>query len=172
MRRCKYRNTLDELREALDTGDMNANWYFDEQGIRHTPIVMYARNGKADHVKLLIERGADVNRNVYACNETALHSAVWYNHVDVVRVLLEAGTNVNPVNGDGFTPLDYVCDTKGEIAKMLRERGGLRTETFEGGTRKFVQKKEEEEMKREVEVHIPNAQIVNKKEEGICSFLF
>ena len=42
-------------------------------------------------VKELIEHGADVNAQDYDDNKTALHLAVKYNRIDVIKLLIENG---------------------------------------------------------------------------------
>jgi ankyrin repeat protein len=60
---------------------------------------------------LLIERGADVNAKTNG-GWTPLHSAAFYGHVEVVRLLLEHGADPNIKNIWGQTAID-----------LARERG-------------------------------------------------
>ncbi|MEW6298901.1 MAG: ankyrin repeat domain-containing protein [Thermodesulfobacteriota bacterium] len=61
----------------------------------HTALIVAARQGYADTVRLLIERGADVNaQDKYGT--TALQWAEKNGHKDVVRLLKEAGARGTP----------------------------------------------------------------------------
>src|SRR5207245_9851476 len=60
--------------------------------------------GHADLVKVLLDRGTDVNaRN--ASGSTPLHDAALKGQTEVVRVLLEHGADVKAKNADGAMPL-------------------------------------------------------------------
>ena len=58
-----------------------------------------------DVVKILVERGADMNK---ADNNgaTPLLIASQKGHVDVVKILVERGADINKATNDGYTPLD------------------------------------------------------------------
>lgn len=80
-----------------------------------------------DIIKLLIEKGADVN----AKNESGLYPlhflcSTYYKNiddlVDVINLLIEKGADINAVNNeDGSTPLHYLCQFYG----ILKDRDGL-----------------------------------------------
>ena len=54
---------------------------------------------------------------------TALHYATISDEIDVVRLLLKEGADVNAVNVHGSAPLDHAHTyTRHEIATMLRAR--------------------------------------------------
>ena len=56
--------------------------------------------------------------------ETALHLASYWGDSEIVKMLIEAGADVNAVNKDGETAL-YWASLKGhqEIIKILKEAG-------------------------------------------------
>jgi ankyrin repeat protein len=60
-----------------------------------TPLMLAARAGKADAVKLLLSRDAQVNHTETRRKQTALMWAVAENHADVVKLLLKAGADTN-----------------------------------------------------------------------------
>jgi ankyrin repeat protein len=66
------------------------------------------RTGSLDAVRLLIERGADINAKEGTRGQTALMWAVLEDHPDVARLLIEKGADVNAqtavVIPDGVTP--------------------------------------------------------------------
>jgi ankyrin repeat protein len=60
-----------------------------------TALMTTVRTGKLDAVKLLLDRGADVNAKESVRGQTALMWAVLENHPDVVKLLLARGADVN-----------------------------------------------------------------------------
>jgi ankyrin repeat protein len=85
-------------------------------------------------VKLLVERGADVNE-VDANGETAMHGAAYRGHNSVVQYLADKGATLNVPNRIGWTPLiiaDGVLyaeflkvhrDTAALLRQLLKEHG-------------------------------------------------
>jgi uncharacterized protein len=85
-------------------------------------------------VKLLVERGADVNE-VDANGETALHGAAYRGHNSVVQYLADRGAALDVKNRVGWTPLtiaDGVLyaeffkqhrDTATLLRRLMKERG-------------------------------------------------
>ncbi len=60
--------------------------------------------GQVDAARLLLDKGADVNRADYH-GSTPLHLACAAGHLDVARLLLEKGAEVDRATKDGATPL-------------------------------------------------------------------
>ena len=60
--------------------------------------------GRTDILKLLIEKGADLNVQTN-CGKTALHFSVSNQFTDCSRLLIEAGCDANFQDSDGNTPL-------------------------------------------------------------------
>ena len=57
-------------------------------------LIEASRDGQLDLVKLLLERGGNVNiQDIYG--DTALIWASLYGHLDIVKLLLEKGADVN-----------------------------------------------------------------------------
>jgi len=74
-----------------------------------TPLHIAAYNGYKDIVELLVENGDDINikdNNGYP----PLFKALYYGHKDIVDLLIQKGAKMDPVNinGEGYTPLEYV----------------------------------------------------------------
>ena len=83
-------------------------------------LIIEAINGKANAVRTLIDKGADVNAKDDD-GETALMLAAYYGYADVVRVLIEKGADVGAMNKDGGTALDEAeAMHKTGVADMLR----------------------------------------------------
>lgn len=63
-----------------------------------TELQEVAAQGNSEMVKLLLERGADVN-NSGGPYGTALQAAVTQGHPEIVKLLLESGANANSPGG-------------------------------------------------------------------------
>jgi ankyrin repeat protein len=80
--------------------------------------------GHATVVRLLLERGADVNAREREKGATPLHLAASWGRSEVVLVLLEHGADVNARNHAGQTPLAVALENnQEEAAALLRARG-------------------------------------------------
>jgi ankyrin repeat protein len=78
----------------------------DEDGDR--PFAEAAWRGQLGVVKLLMERGANINATGYA-GSTALYLAAGGGHEEVVALLLNKGAHANSRDNDGRTPLMRAC---------------------------------------------------------------
>lgn len=96
-----------------------------------TPLIAAAVEGHAEVVKYLLGQGADVNLPTI-CEETPLHkiSAFGINQVEIGKLLIQAGADLNIVGGDegGGTVLEYACywqcgDEPVEIVELLLKNG-------------------------------------------------
>jgi ankyrin repeat protein len=94
---------VDRLRERLEA-DPSVVSAFSTDGF--TALHFAAFFGKAEAARILLEHGASVD--VYTRNPFAnqpLHAAAAGRHLEVCRVLLAAGADVNATQHGGFTPL-------------------------------------------------------------------
>jgi uncharacterized protein len=94
---------VDRLRERLEA-DRGAVSAFSTDGF--TALHFAAFFGKAEAAKMLLENGAGVD--VYTRNPFAnqpLHAAAAGRHLEVSRVLIAGGADVNATQHGGFTPL-------------------------------------------------------------------
>ena len=81
------------------------------------------RNDHCDVVKLLLEKGANVNKD-NGRGMTTLMFAATHGHLDVVRLLLGKGANVDLANVDGMTALmKAAMNFHGNVARLLLENG-------------------------------------------------
>jgi len=82
-----------------------------------------ATNCSVSMVRLLIEKGADINAKNND-EETPLHRAVWQSNLDVIRLLIEKGATVNAKGNGGRIPL-HEAAFKGnpEVVRLLIEKG-------------------------------------------------
>jgi len=111
-------NNLAQLTSLLDTRS-NAN-VADDRGI--TPLMYAAEIGSMDAMRLLIDRGADVNAQ-NAFGSTALMWSV--SDPPKVRLLLDHGAQVNTTARSGRTALIIAAFTNpsADVVKMLLAKG-------------------------------------------------
>ncbi|KAL2822529.1 hypothetical protein BJX63DRAFT_417593 [Aspergillus granulosus] len=86
----------------------------------NTPLQIASLEGCAPIVKYLIAAGCEIE----TCNidkDTPLIDAAENGHLDVVKILLEAGANPRVVNSQGNEPSDLVPDDCDEIRRALEE---------------------------------------------------
>jgi len=104
-----------------------------------TPLINAVMSRETTAVKLLLSKGAKVNAatatdkppmvkngKIDLGGETALHFAVPYGPPELVKVLLDAGADVNAKNIQGMTPLMWAVASdyqNPEIIRMLLARG-------------------------------------------------
>jgi RNA polymerase sigma factor (sigma-70 family) len=113
------------LHEAAAIGDTNRVRAALEQHPEHldtyspegfSPLALAAHFGHADVMRLLIDRGADVNRvATHHLAVTPLHAALFGRQVDAALLLIERGADVRLARGGsgwkraGWTPLHYAA---------------------------------------------------------------
>lgn len=117
----------DNLSEIIRLGK-NANKNFDVDAVNSfgkTPLMLAAQYGYLDSVKLLLDNGADINRQtlVEECwgNEedfcithgkrTALMYALQEGKFEVAKYLIERGADVSLQDSKGLTAYDYMLGT-------------------------------------------------------------
>ena len=115
---------VEQLRQ-LTTNDAIANAW-SEDGF--TPLHLAAFFGRAEAVRLLIDRGARLetpSRNEqFAGDARPLHSAVAAQQLEVTRILLERGADPNARQHGGFTPLLEAAQSgNGELVQLLLSYG-------------------------------------------------
>jgi ankyrin repeat protein len=88
-----------------------------------SPLIAAARRGSIENVRLLLERGVDVNATARGSGNTALMEAVLYGRLDAVQLLLEKGADPN-LSSRGFTALS-LATSRGhkKIVEALRTAG-------------------------------------------------
>jgi ankyrin repeat protein len=97
---------------------------------RHAALALAAQHGNTEVVRLLIDAGEDPNRyNPRGHHEhsTPLHQAIWADHMDTVKLLVESGARLDIQDTIyGGTPLGWAnYGGREAIAKYLREKGAV-----------------------------------------------
>lgn len=91
-----------------------------------TPLMCASQEGDTEKVKQLIQMGARVDDYTVIGWRTALFFAVGNNHLETVKILIEAGANVNARTMYTGTPLAMVTSSKvinKEMEQLLLEHG-------------------------------------------------
>ena len=112
--------SLADVSAALASGaDINMK---DERGL--TPLIIGAALGQTEIVKLLLEKGADVNARDNRIGAMAIMVASDKGHVDIIKLLIENGADINAKDNNSSTPL-MIAAEKGQVkaAKFLIENG-------------------------------------------------
>jgi len=123
---------VDRLRERL-MDDPGAASAFSPDGF--TALHFAAFFGKPEAAKVLLEHGASVDaytRNPFA--NQPLHAAAAGRHIEVCRVLLAAGADVNATQHGGYTPLHEAAQHgDAEMTELFLSAGADPTLTTDAG---------------------------------------
>ena len=125
-----HQEPVELVKALLDKG---ANPNLKDDGRLATPLFYAAEAGFESCVRLLLQRGADVNGHDIM-GYTPLVLAASKNHPSTLRILLDNGANVNMKTVADETPLEYVNqlpNTLPEIKTILRKAGGKTNKELE-----------------------------------------
>jgi len=146
-----WEGKLDAVKTAIE-GGVGVN---DKEPAGGSSLLnLAAMRGHKDVVAYLIEKGADLESKNNEGN-TALYHAAFFCHPEVLSLLIEKGAEVNVTDNQGATPLvvstaewstdleglykfiggilkmdldlERIKSTRGTIAKILAENGGMKT---------------------------------------------
>lgn len=95
-------------------GDIKTISKYLEEGINinsvsehgHQALMLAAHQGHVEIIKLLIDKGANINGKHKISGNTALIGAVFQGNKDIVKLLIEAKVDINLKNNDGKSALD------------------------------------------------------------------
>jgi ankyrin repeat protein len=107
----------------IDAGaDVNEQ---DQNGV--TVLIAAACRGSNQLVDILLRLGAEVNATMEASGRTALACAVMNEQIETVRLLIEAGADLEIADKQGNTPLMTAKSTGSEeIIELLKEAGAVK----------------------------------------------
>ncbi len=94
------------------------------QRFNRTALMSASNKGHTDIVRLLIEKGANINAKDDRYGRTALMSASYKGHADTIRILLNKGADVNVKDKNGKTALEHASSNgHTDIVSLLKEKG-------------------------------------------------
>jgi ankyrin repeat protein len=121
--------TLTTLIEAADAGCVDkvrqilAVFGIDAQAGKRSEALDFAiRSDHVEVVKMLLEHKAPVNPTV-GDEDPPLHSAAWFHHLEILRLLIKAGAKVDAENDHGETFLASFGYFDTDVARELLEAG-------------------------------------------------
>jgi ankyrin repeat protein len=134
---------LDKIKKIFNKPGFNVN-VKDKDG--NTPLIIASREGHTDIVKVLLDKGADIDVvDKSSIGTTALIIALKGSHTDIAELLVEKGADVKIKDRHGFTALmcaSYFGYTK--MVKLLIEKGADINAKEVGGKTAFDLAKNEE----------------------------
>lgn len=97
--------------------------------LRLTPLLYATWHGQTEALRVLIERGANVNATCSLSSHdgewNGLHLAANFGRIESAIVLLDAGTMVNHLSLKGETPMDVaIRNDEKAVADLLGKNGG------------------------------------------------
>jgi ankyrin repeat protein len=94
-------NDTATVSSLISSGSMNLNG-------EPLPLHRAANHGRVEIMTMLLDDGADINA-VDESQRTACHCAIWNNHFDALKLLVERGADLAVVDSDGRSLLSIVA---------------------------------------------------------------
>ena len=90
--------------------------------VDQTALFFAAYYNRTDVIRLLLQKGADVNKQNWIGN-TPLHNAAMFNSTaEVIAMLIDHGASINITNNEGYKPIDYARQFGREAAVRMLEQ--------------------------------------------------
>ncbi len=100
---CGYTDVIECL---LDLGaDINLN---DQGDLGYTPIEHAAREDQIEALKLLIKKGAEIDKGNTIDSNALIGACIGAND-EILKQLIQSGANINHVDNNGQSALHYIC---------------------------------------------------------------
>ncbi len=124
-----------EIAEYLISKGANINEIFLPDYYGNTPISFAIKNGNLNLIKLLYEKGANIQFRT-KLGENYLHFAAAQNKVDIAEYLIDCGIDINSTKNGGLTPLHIavITGSKDVVELLLNKRAGLDIKSNDHGT--------------------------------------
>ena len=87
-----------------------------------TALRLAAYENRTDVTRVLLKRGADVDKRSGDDHETALHIAAMFSNTDVIELLLKHGASTKIEDRFGNTPMDLAREQNNEASILLLGR--------------------------------------------------
>lgn len=116
------------VKKYLDNGSATAN----EKSFAWSALQMAADKGHLEVVKLLVEKGAEIDYRHPVNKMTALHLAAYSGHDDVVKYLLSKGADPNVKMSRGVSILRAVRDQGHTSTVAILEAAGAKDDGCQG----------------------------------------
>jgi ankyrin repeat protein len=130
MMRSVFEKDVENLVRLLEEEE-NVNYF--NGGTGETLLFWSAKEGYTDLVRLLLDRGADIEQSEFhVSGSTPLIKAAFEGHIEVVKLLIERGANVNHVNDSGWTAIKYaIAQNHKEVVEVLSLAGANKPPSIE-----------------------------------------
>ena len=86
-----------------------------------TALMKAARFNRTDVIQLLLQNGADVNKED-GLGDTPLHYAAYGNNPEAIALLVDHGASINITNIMGDKPIDQARQLENEVAVRMLEQ--------------------------------------------------
>ncbi|MCK9254637.1 MAG: ankyrin repeat domain-containing protein [Bacteroidales bacterium] len=101
-----YSGDFDGVKDIIRNNKTNVN-FVDYWGV--SALMFAAEQGHDSIVDFLIKNKADLNLSSFENGNTALHSAIKFNHIKIASNLIKAKADIDAIDFDGRTCVHYAC---------------------------------------------------------------
>jgi ankyrin repeat protein len=109
-----------------------------------TPLFVASATQDKEMIKLLLDKGVDVNIPEHS-GITSLHNFAYKGNIDIIQMLMEKGANVNATDIHGSTPIGLAKNKSNNEAVIHALSAVGRAGGHKGEKTRRIQKKDEQE---------------------------